>query len=115
MIAFSQLFLIMAFRNQIGYDYNMYAVGFRNMSAAGFSNLNYKDWEHGFNILTKLIGLIPGIDYDFYMVILSVIAIVPTAIFIYKNSKVPWISTILYVNMFIYFMSMNFLRQMIAI
>ena len=68
-IVFSQLLAIMLCREQIGYDYNMYAVGFRNMSAAGFSNLNYKDWEHGFNILTKLIGLIPGIDYDFYMVI----------------------------------------------
>ncbi len=115
MIAFSQLFLIMAFRNKIGYDFNMYAVGFRNMASVGFSNINYKDWEYGFTILTKIIGLIPGIDYDMYMVILSVIAIVPTAIFIYKNSKMPWVSTILYVNMFMYFMSMNFLRQMIAI
>lgn len=115
MIAFSQLFLIMAFRNKIGYDFNMYAVGFRNMASTGFSSINYKDWEYGFNIFTKLIGLIPGIDYDIYMIILSVIAIVPTAIFIYKNSKVPWVSTILYVNMFMFFMSMNFLRQMIAI
>ena len=115
LLAFSQLFILMAFRKQIGFDYNMYAVGFRSMANTGFSTLTYKDWETGFIIFTKLLGMIPGVDYQMYMIILSVIAILPAAIFIYKNSDVPWLSTILYVNMFMYFMSMNFLRQMIAV
>lgn len=115
MIAFTQLFIIMAFRKQIGYDYNMYAVGFRNMARSGFDVLSYKDWEPGFVIFTKLLGMINIMDYQWYMVILSIIAIVPAALFIYKNSEAPWISTILYVNMFLFFMSMNFLRQMIAL
>ncbi len=114
-LSFTQLFVIMAFRYNVGFDYQMYATGFRNMQAAGFETLAYKDWETGFVLLTKLIGLIPSIDYDWYMLILSVIAIVPAAIFIYKNSPIPWISVVLYVNMFMFFMSMNFLRQMVAI
>ena len=114
-LSFTQLFVIMAFRYNVGFDYQMYAMGFRNMQDTGFETLAYKDWETGFILVTKLIGMIPSIDYDWYMLILSLIAIVPAAIFIYKNSPVPWISVILYVNMFMFFMSMNFLRQMIAV
>lgn len=115
LLAFSQLFLISAFRYDIGFDYQMYATGFQNMRATGFESLTYKDWETGFIIFTKLLGLIPGMDYVWYMIILSFIAIFPAAIFIYKNSKMPWLSTVLYVNMFMFFMTMNFLRQMIAV
>ena len=115
LLAFSQLFILMAFRYSIGLDYQMYAFGFNNMQEAGFGTLSYKDWETGFVIFTKLLGMIPGMDYQWYMIVLSVIAILPAAIFIYKNSEMPWLSTILYVNMFVYFMCMNFLRQMIAL
>lgn len=113
-LAFTQLFVLMAFRFDIGFDYDMYTIGFRNMQSTGFSTLVYKDWETGFIVLTKLIGLL-GVDYDWYILILSLIAIIPTAFFIYKHSKMPWVSTILYVNMFIFFMQLNFLRQMIAL
>ncbi len=115
LLAFSMLFVLMAFRKGVGYDYNMYAVGFRNMASTGFETLSYMDWEFGFVLFTKLLGIIPGMDYQWYMIILSVLAILPAVIFIYKNSSMPWLSTILYVNLFMYFMSMNFLRQMIAV
>lgn len=113
-IAFSQLFLIMVCRYQIGYDYNMYAVGFNFMHDDGFANMTYKDWEIGFVLLTKLLGLVLP-NYVWYMGFLTLAAIVPAAIFIYKNSEMPWVSTILYINTFIFFMSMNFIRQMIAL
>lgn len=115
LLAFSMLFVLMAFRKGIGHDYNMYAVGFRNMVSTGWETLSYKDWEVGFVLFTKLLGMIPGMDYQWYMIILSVIAMLPTAIFIYRASEMPWLSTILYVNLFLYFMDMNFLRQMIAV
>lgn len=114
-LAFGQLFLLMAFREGIGYDYLMYVRGFNNMRESGFGNLTYKDWEPGFILLTKLLGMIPGIDAQMYLIILSAGAAIPAAIFIYKNSEMPWLSTVLYVNLFMFFMSMNFLRQMIAV
>ena len=113
-VAFTQLFLVMALRTQIGYDYNMYTIGFQQMNAEGFTSLTYRDWEIGFVVLTKLLGMILP-SYIWYIVFLSAIAIVPAAIFIGKNSEMPALSTILYVNLFIYFMEMNFLRQMIAV
>ncbi len=113
-LAFSQLLAISIFRYKIGYDYNMYAVGEFNMQMDGFGTLQYKDWEIGFVLLTKVLGLfLPNFYY--YMAFFAVISIVPAAIFIYKNSKMPWVSTILYVNTFIFFMTMNFIRQAVAL
>lgn len=113
-LSFTQLFVLMAFRTGIGFDYEMYVTGFNNMNSTGFSSLVYKDWETGFIVLTKLIGM-TGLNADWYILILSLIAIVPAALFIYKHSVMPWVSTLLYVNLFLFFMSMNFLRQMIAL
>lgn len=113
-IAFAQLLAISVFRYKIGFDYNMYASGFYFMRADSFEVLSYKDWEIGFVFLTKLFGLIFP-NYIFYMGFFSIITLVPAAIFIYKNSEMPWVSTILYVNAFLFFMTMNFVRQAVAI
>ena len=113
-VAFTQLLLVMALRNQIGFDYNMYAIGFNQMRDEGFTSLTYKDWEIGFVVMTKLLSLFLP-NYIWYLVFLSVIAIIPAAVFIGRHSEMPWLSTILYINVFIYFMEMNFLRQMIAV
>ncbi len=113
-LAFGQLLTLMVLRNQIGNDYNMYAVGFRQMTEDGFTNLTYQDWEIGFVLLTKLLGMILP-NYLWYFGVLSLFAIVPAAVFIARNSEIPWLSTILYVNLFVFFMEMNFLRQMIAV
>ena len=115
LLSFGQLFLMMAFRYNVGSDYDNYYYGYTTMKAEGFGNLTFLDWEPGFVIFTKLMAMIPGMDYQIYLIIISLIAIVPMAIFLYKESEIPWLSTILYVNMLMYFMSLNFLRQMIAV
>lgn len=119
-IAFAQLTVISVVRYQIGYDYNMYTVGFRYMTEDGFSNLTYKDWEIGFVLLSKILGVILPQNlfvptFVWYIGIFSVLTVVPAGIFIYRNSDMPWLSTILYVNLFMYFMTMNFIRQAVAV
>ncbi len=113
-IAFTQLLAVSIIRYNIGYDYSMYVNGFYFMRMDGFETLIYKDWEMGFVLLTKLLDFILP-NYLYYMAFFSIIAIVPAAVFIYKNSEVPWISTVLYVNTFLFFMSMNFIRQAVAL
>ena len=113
-VAFTQLLLVMTLRNQIGFDYNMYAIGFNQMRDEGFTSLTYKDWEIGFVVMTKLLGLFLP-NYIWYIAFLSIIAVIPAAVFIGRHSEMPWLSTILYINVFLYFMEMNFLRQMIAV
>lgn len=113
-LTFTQLGLISILRYHIGFDYNMYAAGYNFMYEDGFSTLQYKDWEVGFVFLTKILGcLLP--NYIWYMGFIVFITLVPAGIFIYKNSEMPWVSTVLYVNLFLFFMTMNFLRQSIAL
>ena len=109
-----QLLLVMTLRNQIGFDYNMYAIGFNQMCEEGFTSLTYKDWEIGFVVMTKLLGMFLP-NYIWYLAFLSIFAVIPAAVFIGRHSEMPWLSTILYINVFLYFMEMNFLRQMIAV
>jgi len=113
-VAFTQLLLVMTLRNQIGFDYNMYAIGFNQMCEEGFTSLTYKDWEIGFVVMTKLLGMFLP-NYIWYLAFLSIFAVIPAAVFIGRHSEMPWLSTILYINVFLYFMEMNFLRQMIAV
>ena len=113
-VAFTQLLLVMTLRNQIGFDYNMYAIGFNQMRDEGFTSLTYKDWEIGFVVMTKLLGMFLP-NYIWYLAFLSIFAVIPAAVFIGRHSEMPWLSTILYINVFLYFMEMNFLRQMIAV
>lgn len=113
-IAFTQLGIISVLRYHIGFDYNMYAVGFNFMNEDGFGVMQYKDWEIGFVFLSKLLGIFLP-NFIWYIGFFVIAALVPTAIFIYKNSDMPWVSTVLYVNMFLFFMTMNFLRQAVAL
>lgn len=113
-ISFTQLLIVSILRYQIGYDYNMYAVGFRFMQEDGFAIMSYKDWETGFVFISKLLGLIFP-NFLYYIGFFAVVTLVSAAVFIYKNSEVPWISTVLYVNVFLFFMTMNFIRQAVAL
>lgn len=113
-LSFLQLFLISTFRFDIGYDYQMYFEGFIRMGMEGFDTIKYMDWEIGFNIYTKLIAMFTTNEKVFFA-ITALICLVPTAWFIFKNSKNVWLSTLLYINLSFFYCSMNFLRQSIAI
>lgn len=113
-LSFTQLLLVAILRLHIGNDYDMYANGFYQMSLQDFWTMKYEDWEIGFIFLTKVMThIIP--NYIIYMGVLSVLCILPIGIYIYKYSKMPWVSVLLYFNMFIFFMEMNFVRQAIAL
>ncbi|MEG0691600.1 MAG: EpsG family protein [Oscillospiraceae bacterium] len=112
--SYFQIFILSYFRVHIGYDYDMYAEGFLKMGIKGFSTLEYLDWEYGFNLYTKLIASISN-NQTIYFGITALICLIPVAIFIYRNSKMIWLSTLLYVNLSFFYCTMNFLRQSIAI
>lgn len=113
-LAFAQLLTLAILRTHIGNDYDMYSGGFYQMKMKGFEQMSYKDWEIGFVFLTKLLALVVP-NHLIYMGILTAVCIVPVAVYIYLNSKIPWLSTLMFVNMFIFFMEMNFVRQAIAL
>lgn len=108
------LFAYSAFRVNIGYDYLMYSQGFFRMGMDGFSTLEYRGWELGFNLLTKIIVFFTR-NVHIYMAIISAICLAGPFYVIYKHSKKVWLSVMLYINLYFFYCTMNFLRQSIAI
>ena len=113
-LCFIQMFLISLFRYGIGFDYNMYRVAFFRMGMDGFSKISYLDWEWGFNLYTKLIVHFTK-DPNIYFGITAFICLIIVAWFIYKYSSMPWLSVLLYVNLAFFYLTMNFLRQSMAL
>lgn len=112
-ICFLQCFLISAFRYRIGYDYAQYAIAFFRMVVHGFSNMTYEDWEIGYVLLNKIVGLFtaqPGA----IMIVTSAISLAGPAYLIARYSKNAFLSVFLYVNFFLFYLDMNFIRQAIA-
>ena len=113
-ITFLFLFMYSVCRENIGYDYTMYVKGFSVMGNDGFSTLIYLDWEWGFTVLTKLVALFTQ-DVRIYMAVISVACLAGPFYLIYRYSQKVWLSVLLYVNLYFFYCTMNFLRQSIAI
>lgn len=112
-ICFLQCILISAIRYRVGYDYSMYAIGFFKMVIKGFSKMSYLDWEIGYILLNKIVGIFtaqPGA----IMVVTSVIIMAGPAYLIARYSKNVYLSVFLYVNLYLFYLDMNYLRQAIA-
>lgn len=112
-ICFLQCFLIAAYRFRVGYDYSMYASGFFSMKLQGFSDLSYEDWEIGFVLLNKVIGLFTS-DVAVFMMVTSLISLAGPAYLIMRYSSNPFVSVFLYVNLYLFYLDMNYIRQAIA-
>jgi len=117
-IFLSASFLIMfaysVMRTNIGYDYRMYAKGFSVMGAEGFSSIMYLDWEFGFNIFTKIIYIFTK-DVRVYMAIIAAVCLAGPFYVIFRHSKNVWLSVLVYINLYFFYCTMNFLRQSMAI
>jgi len=138
--SFFVMALIATRRVNIGYDYQMYARGFWRLGIDGFPSggdiLNavadrtknlflkgdvigifrgyYLDWEWGFILLTKTVVFFTR-NIHVYMGIVSAVCLAGPFYLIYRYSKNVWMSVLLYVNLYFFYCTMNFMRQSIAI
>jgi len=112
-ICFCQLFLISAYRFRVGYDYEAYAIGFFVMGIEGFSKMVYYDWEIGYILLNKLLGCFT-VSQGSIMILTSFLSLIGPGYLIARHSKNPFISVFLYVNFYLFYLDMNFIRQAIA-
>lgn len=75
--------------------------------------MSYLDWEIGYILLNKIVGIFtaqPGA----IMVVTSVIIMAGPAYLIARYSKNVYLSVFLYVNLYLFYLDMNYLRQAIA-
>ena len=112
-LCFCQCLIISAVRYDVGLDYQMYAIGFKSMAASGFSSMTYEDWEIGYILLNKIVGLLTR-DVNVMMFITSALALAGPFYMIWRYSKNPFMSVFLFLNTYLFYLDMNFIRQGIA-
>lgn len=108
-----QCLFIACIRFWIGTDYGWYYYGFESMSQSGFSDMKYEDWEIGFIFLNKIVGLFTK-SPPVFIGICAAISLSGTFYMIWKYSKEPFMSVFLFLNTYLYYLDLNYVRQSIA-
>jgi len=113
-ITFGAMLVLSCLRFGVGFDYLMYSRGFFVMGMDGFSTLTYYDWEWGFTLFTKIVVYFTR-DVRVYFAVVSLLCLAGPFYIVLRYSKKPWLSVLLYLNLYFFYCTTNFLRQSIAI
>lgn len=110
-IATFQLILLLSLRHiSIGVDVSYYISFFKNI-ASGF-NFDPR-FELGYRYLNQFIGFFTN-NQQIFLTIISIICIAPVGRFIYKHSKMPFLSFTIYIAFNYYSFTFSGLRQAIS-
>ena len=113
--SFGLFLFIAAFRSeQIGNDTAEYLRIFRSISYSGDISRFAWRFESGYLYLNRILGLLTSQEQSI-IVFTSLITMLGFARFIYKYSKVPWLSVYLFFTLGYFSMFMNTIRLNIAI
>jgi len=110
-----QLVVILSLRHiSTGVDVAGYVYNFKYLFPSySFNQLMAHRWEIGFKLLNKIIYFFTSNEHIFLSLI-AIFSIVPVGIFIYKYSKMPFLSFALYISFNYYSFTFSGLRQSIA-
>ena len=108
-----QCLFIACIRYNIGTDYGWYSMGFESMAESGFSDMKYGDWEIGFVFLNKVVALFTG-NSAVFIGICAAISLSGTFYLIWRYSKEPFMSVFLFLNTYLFYLDLNYVRQGIA-
>ncbi|WP_381426383.1 EpsG family protein [Sporosarcina thermotolerans] len=115
----TQLILLSLLRDlNVGADTAVYVNRFHIIAQTAWERIfqlsDIVDFEIGFIILNKLIGIVWE-NESFFLAVTSSIIILSISKYIYKNSKIVWLSFVIFIAFGFWGMSLNTLRQFIAI
>ncbi len=117
-IIFGYMFFMSALRYGIGNDYFHYRTYYYNIIDSGltFSQINDSyGFEPAYVLLMKLVSLAPdGSEYLLLNILSALITLIPPAYIICRYSKMPWLSSWLFLTITFFYNSMNFTRQSMA-
>lgn len=119
-IVFGAIVVVAMLRSdQIGIDlshyYNKYYPLFKNVDWDKLQSVTISgDWELGFCAFCKIIGQI-STSTQCFVIFTSMFTMIPYALFIYRNSDDVIFSTVFFLGYHIFMMSMNVIRQAMAV
>lgn len=110
-----QLYFVFAFRSiSVGGDLYYYVPYYRIIGSLPWRALFKINYEPGYLILNKVLNYV-STNVQFLLIIYGIIVIISVARFVYKYSKIPWLSFYLFVSMSFFTAFMNNIRSSIAL
>lgn len=104
-----------SFRYAIGFDYFSYQRMYRILLGWSFRDTLRVYWhEPLFPLLCKVCGLF-GCSYQMFLVFANIFLFLAAVNFIYRYSKLPWLSVYLYITLQFLAYNMNLIRQSFAV
>lgn len=117
-LSFTQLFALSALRYGIGHDYFRYAEQFEFVAKTSFFDFSFVHEmganDVGYILYMKFVALFTH-NAQVYFAVTAALTLGATAYFISKHSKETWISVYLYTTIALYYATMNFVRQNLAV
>ena len=114
-MAFCALVFIVSFRYGIGFDYFSYERIYEMVSAWSFRDILRYYWYEPFYFLICKIFSLAGCSYPVFLLGINIFLIAAAMWFIYRYSKLPWVSVYLYIALQFLAYNMNLVRQSIAV
>ncbi len=118
----SQLFLLLsllllsvvsAVRYEVGDDYYNYMHMFDTVRSLPVTDCFSYQKEPGFFLLIKLVALFTN-HFQWFYAFIAIITTLLVLLFVYKESKLPFLSVYLYMTMLFYYWSLSLIRQLLA-
>lgn len=114
-VSFLVLTFLASFRYAIGFDYFSYRKIYEKTAASTFSaTLATHRHEPLFYLICRIISL-SGCSYPVFLLFINTFLIFTAMRFIYRHSRLPWLSVYLFITLQFLAYNMNLLRQSIAV
>lgn len=109
-----QFILILSAKSlDVGYDILRYGGHFYFLKTASINQFFQHGHEIGFKTLMKIISVFTS-EFHVFLVLISILMIVPVIRMIYKYSNMPFLSVLIFVGFDYYYFSFSGLRQAMA-
>ncbi len=112
--SFLLLVFLASFRYAIGFDYFSYRYIYDWAGEWSFAQILQVYWTEPLYFLLCKISSLAGLSYPMFLVIVNIFLMACAMQFIYRFSKIPWVSVYLYVCLQFLAYNMNLIRQSIA-
>ncbi len=114
-IAFFSFAFLASFRYGIGFDYFSYQNIYGIVSQWSFGDIFHYIWNESFFYLACKIFSMAGCSYPVFLIFVNLFLMGVSMQFIYRFSKIPWVSVYLYLTLQFLAYQMNLIRQSIAV
>lgn len=113
--AFLSLTFLASFRYAIGFDYFSYREIYEMFATIPLKDIfHYLRMEPFYYAICRLFSL-TGLPYPAFLLFINVFLMSVSMLFVYRHSKLPWVSVYLYLTLQFLAYNMNLIRQSIAV